>query len=98
MTEEHIDCAQALARLFEFLDAELDEALGDRIREHLAECEDCLTEYDVSDHLKRLVQRSCHELAPAELHERIRAQLVALQVQLGDSQVGGLGARSLERE
>lgn len=75
-------CAEALARLFEFLDAEIDEADGDRIRAHLADCEPCLSEFDATDHLKKLVRRSCSETAPAHLHVRIRQQLTVLRVQV----------------
>jgi anti-sigma factor (TIGR02949 family) len=78
-----VDCSEALARLFAFLDAEIGEAEGDRIREHLAACEPCLTEYEVSDHLKKLVRRSCSEVAPTELHIRIRQQLTVLRMQVG---------------
>ena len=74
-----VECAEALTRLFEFLDAEIDEVDGDRIRQHLADCEPCLGEYDVEDHLKKVVRRSCHETAPADLHLRIRQQLIVLQ-------------------
>lgn len=84
VTHDHeVDCAEALTRLFEFIDAEIDELEGDRIRRHLADCEPCLSEYDVADHLKRLVRRSCTEPAPAELHVRIRQQLTVLRTQVG---------------
>lgn len=81
--EGPVDCNEALARLFEFLDAEIGDVEGDRIRAHLADCEPCLSEYDVSDHLKRLVRRSCSEVAPTELHLRIRQQLTVLRMQVG---------------
>ena len=77
--ERPVDCTEALTRLFEFLDAEIDEKDGDRIRQHLADCEPCLGEYDVEDHLKKLVKRSCHETAPVDLHMRIRQQLTVLR-------------------
>lgn len=74
-----VNCSEALTKLFEFLDAEIDEIDGDRIRQHLADCEPCLGEYDFEDHLKKVVRRSCHETAPVELHARIRYQLTILQ-------------------
>ena len=84
MTHEDgaVDCSEALAKLFEFIDAEIDEVEGDRIRQHLADCEPGQSEYDVSDHLKKLVRRSCSDLAPAELHVRIRQQLTVLRTQV----------------
>lgn len=76
---DEVDCAEALARLFDFLDAEIAEIDGDRIRKHLADCDGCLHEYDIEDHLKSLVRRSCQDAAPAELHMRIRQQLLVLR-------------------
>jgi anti-sigma factor (TIGR02949 family) len=76
-----INCERALSQLFEFLDAELPEADGDRIREHLAYCEPCLAEYDIEEHVRALVKRSCSECAPVELHVRIRQHLTVLRTQ-----------------
>lgn len=81
-SEHEVDCNEALARLFEFIDAEIGEVEGDQIRRHLADCEPCLTEYDIADHLKKLVRRSCLESAPDELHVRIRQQLTVLRSQV----------------
>jgi anti-sigma factor (TIGR02949 family) len=80
-TNGAVDCTEALSKLFAFLDSELDEADADRIRVHLADCEPCLSEYDIEDHLKKLVRRSCVEAAPAWLHVRIRQQITVLGVQ-----------------
>jgi anti-sigma factor (TIGR02949 family) len=77
-----VNCQQALGMLFEFLDAELPDADGDRIREHLAYCEPCLAEYDVEEHVRALVRRSCSECAPVELHVRIRESLTILRSQI----------------
>jgi anti-sigma factor (TIGR02949 family) len=83
VSENHdVDCSEALARLFEFLDTEIGEVDGDRIRQHLADCEPCLGEYDAGDHLKKLVRRSCAEAAPAELHVRIRQQITVLRTEV----------------
>ena len=79
-----VDCTEALARLFEFLDSEIDEADADRIRAHLADCEPCLSEFDVEHHVKNLVRRSCAETAPVHLHVRIRQQLTVLRLDVRD--------------
>lgn len=78
------NCAEALSRLFEFLDEEIAEADGDRIRQHLADCEPCLAEYDVEDHLKKLVRRACADSAPEQLHVRIRQQLTVLRLRVDE--------------
>lgn len=80
-----VDCQEALARLFEFLDSEVDERDGDRIRRHLADCEPCLAEYDVEHHVRALLRRSCAQSAPVDLHVRIRQQLTVLRVQVWES-------------
>ncbi len=77
-----VNCEQAIGRLFEFLDAELPEADADRIRAHLEYCEPCLAEYDVEEHVRALVRRSCRESAPAELHVRIKQALTILRAQV----------------
>ncbi len=82
MNHDEVDCSEAIARLFEFLDHEIDELTGDRIRRHLADCEPCLAEYDVEDHVRAIVKRSCAESAPTSLHLRIRERLVELREQI----------------
>jgi len=76
------ECREAVENLFEFLDSELPETDGDRIREHIAACERCLAEYDLEDHLRQLVRRSCSEHAPERLRMRIKAQIAVLRGQL----------------
>ncbi len=82
MSHDEVDCTEALSRLFEFLDHEIDELTGDRIRLHLADCEPCLAEYDLENHVKAVVKRSCTESAPSSLHLRIRERLVELRAQV----------------
>lgn len=74
-----VECAEALRRLFEFLDQEIDESNGDRVRQHLADCEPCLRAYGIEEQVRTIVRRSCTESAPAELHLRIRERLVVLR-------------------
>lgn len=70
------DCEQVLARVYEFLDHELDEASGDAIRSHLAACEPCLDHFDVEEAVKSLVHRCCgNDKAPAQLREKILRHL-----------------------
>ena len=70
------ECEHALERMYEFIDNELEDATGDEIRQHLAECEPCLDRFDVELAVKTLVQRCCGgERAPSHLRTRIVAQL-----------------------
>ncbi|HEY9292408.1 MAG TPA: mycothiol system anti-sigma-R factor [Microlunatus sp.] len=66
------DCANALSRLYEFLDRELEAADADEIRHHLAACEPCLDTFDAEEALKKLVRRGCSgEAAPEHLRAKV---------------------------
>lgn len=72
------DCEHVLARVYEFIDNELDTATGDAIRQHISDCEPCLDKFDVEQAVKSLVARRCGgETAPAHLREKVLGQLAA---------------------
>jgi len=77
------DCAQALARVYEYLDGEMSPADLDRIREHIDDCGPCLQQYDLDIALKALVRRSCRESAPADLRERIMVKITEIRIEIG---------------
>jgi len=67
------ECEHVLARVYEFLDNEVDSATGDEIRAHLTECEPCLDRFDVEQAVKSLVKRCCgNDKAP----ERLRVSIM----------------------
>ncbi|GAB3688676.1 mycothiol system anti-sigma-R factor [Angustibacter aerolatus] len=77
------ECAEALDRVYEFLDHEMSEADCDRIREHLADCGPCLEQYDLDEALKALVRRSCAcEPAPDQLRAKVLTRITAVRVQV----------------
>ena len=76
------NCADALDRLWEYLDAELGAPDAETVRAHLAECEGCLEEYDVDVVVKTIVRRGCQEAAPDSLRLRIHEQLTVMRVTL----------------
>ncbi|MCL2090389.1 MAG: mycothiol system anti-sigma-R factor [Micrococcales bacterium] len=69
-------CADALARLWAYLDSELGELDAARVQAHLDDCVGCLSEYQVELVLKRVLRRGCTEHAPQTLRLRIHEQLV----------------------
>ena len=76
------DCEHVLERVYEFLDNELDDASGDAIRKHLADCEPCLDTFDVEQAVKKLVSRCCgNDVAPSHLRMKVLAQLTVAKVQ-----------------
>jgi len=77
------DCDQALAHLWEYLDAELADLDAGLVRRHLDECSGCLSEYQIEVVLKRVVRRGCAEHAPESLRVRIHQQITLRGTELG---------------
>jgi len=70
------DCSEALLRVYEFLDGELDANDCAKIQEHLDECAPCLEEYNLDTTLKALIRRSCGaEHAPDTLRTTIMSRI-----------------------
>jgi mycothiol system anti-sigma-R factor len=77
-------CTEVLARVYEYLDGELDEHDVAKIRQHLEECRPCLSQYDIDLALKALLRRSCTcEPAPEELRARIMIRITEVRAEYG---------------
>lgn len=76
------DCAEFLDRIVYFIDNELDEADCSAVRVHLDSCNPCLEKYDLQRTVKSVVARSCAEVAPDELRQRVLFKIRAVQVQI----------------
>jgi mycothiol system anti-sigma-R factor len=74
------DCSAVLGRMFFFLDNELEQADCDQIQRHLDECGPCLAKYDLERTVKQLVARSCSEVAPEGLRQRVMLSIRQVQV------------------
>jgi mycothiol system anti-sigma-R factor len=79
------DCADFLERIVYLLDNELDEAECALVRMHLDECHPCLETYDLQRTVKAVVARSCSEVAPETLKERVRVPIREIQVKIQES-------------
>ncbi|MBD8080701.1 mycothiol system anti-sigma-R factor [Cellulosimicrobium arenosum] len=77
-TQGQSECEHALLHLYEYLDSQMTPEDEQQMRAHVAHCSPCLAELSVEELVKRLVQRSCHEQAPAGLRARIHAQLTVM--------------------
>lgn len=75
-----LDCQAALDHLYEFLDGEIGAEDHEKITQHLHECGPCLQEFDVERVVKKLVSRSCCDVAPAQLRMRITAEFASLRI------------------
>jgi mycothiol system anti-sigma-R factor len=75
------DCSEVVMRVFEYIDNEMTQDDCTRVREHLDECGECLSEYQRDLVLKALVRRSCGcEAAPAALRMQIMAKITTVSV------------------
>ena len=76
------DCSEVLGRVFFFIDNELDRADCAQIQHHLDECGPCLARYDLERTVKALVARSCSEVAPAGLRQRVQLSIRQVQIEI----------------
>ena len=76
------DCSEVLDRMFVFLDNELDQADCSQIQQHLDECGPCLAKYNLERTVKSLVARSCAEVAPETLRQRVMVSIRQVQLRI----------------
>ncbi len=82
MTCEGPDCEKAIDQLYLFLDREIDTASCDEIQNHIDDCADCLNEFHLEEVVKMLVSRSCSEVAPRPLREKVLFSIRQVEVQV----------------
>ncbi|MDH4117022.1 MAG: zf-HC2 domain-containing protein [Acidimicrobiia bacterium] len=71
MSDEH--CDEALARLYPYLDGELDDAVvAERIRVHLVDCPPCGGAFSFEERLRVVVRSHLREDVPADVLDRLR--------------------------
>jgi anti-sigma factor (TIGR02949 family) len=76
-TATSLTCAQAIERIYEFLDGELTPQVEEGIRAHLAICRNCYPNFRHEEvFLRFLEQRARMEKAPPELRRRIMQMLM----------------------
>ena len=71
-----ISCDQAVARLYEFLDEELDEQWVERVRLHFEACKQCMPRVDFERAFLRAVQSTeATEATPNAVRSRLLSAL-----------------------
>lgn len=65
------DCGDAVERLYEYLDGELDTATVTRIEVHLKRCSPCLETYDFHAELRQVIRSKCAESMPQDVRIRL---------------------------
>ncbi len=69
--QNQAECADAVTRLYEYLDGELDAATMQAVADHLRRCSPCLEMFDFQAELREVVKSKCAESMPADLRCRI---------------------------
>jgi mycothiol system anti-sigma-R factor len=81
VTEHACTCGDALARVYDYIDRELDADAALAIAGHLEACTDCAEQYRLEQLVKALVHRTCcEERAPDELRVRIVARISEVRI------------------
>lgn len=69
------NCDEALARLYEYLDSELDDVTAEGIRSHLDKCGECTGGFDFERRLKAVVRERLSEDVPQQFINRLRSAI-----------------------
>lgn len=86
---EPTDCSEVLLRIYEYLDDEMTDEDCVRVRAHLDECGDCMTEYERDRLLKSLIRRSCVcQAAPETLRLSILTRITTVRIQYDEMHYG----------
>jgi len=81
------NCQQALENLYLFIDQEIDTASCAEIQSHIDQCRECLDVYDLERVVKSLVSRSCNEVAPEVLRQKVLVSIRTVQVHITETRV-----------
>jgi len=71
----HMDCDDAIHRIYGFLDGELTVWRRREILRHLDECPPCAHGYDFEMELRQVIAMKCRDEVPPELRRRIAEAL-----------------------
>ena len=76
-------CSEVLARVYDYLDGEIDTNDIAKVRQHLDECGPCLREYGLEEVVKKLVHKHCgRDLVPGDLRSRVLTRIQQVRVEL----------------
>ncbi|MGO8883320.1 MAG: mycothiol system anti-sigma-R factor [Streptosporangiaceae bacterium] len=83
-----VPCSEVLARVYSYLDGEIEESGIVKIHQHLDECGPCLREYGLEEAVRRLVHKHCgHEAVPSELRTKVMTRIAAVRAELEISDI-----------
>lgn len=67
------ECGDAQDQIYQYLDAELDEATASSIRTHLEDCPPCFSSFDFERRLKKVIRNHLGEDVPDGLESKVKA-------------------------
>ena len=70
-------CADALEKLYVYLDGELTDEKRSTIRHHLDDCNPCFEAFDFEAELRIVISTRCRDEVPEGLRNRIAQQLTS---------------------
>jgi mycothiol system anti-sigma-R factor len=83
-----VPCSEVLARVYSYLDGEMEDAGYGKIQQHLDECGPCLREYGLEELVKKLVNKCCgHEAAPGELRAKVLTRIATVRAEIETTEV-----------
>jgi mycothiol system anti-sigma-R factor len=73
-------CEEAVNKLYEYLDHELDQTTVEQLDKHLDICKSCCDRFELEKRVKSLIQEKCiDQKAPQFLKDKIRSKLRFLE-------------------
>lgn len=79
MNERDCTCGELIARLFEYLDSELESSEVARLKYHAEHCPSCTEVEEAERHVRELIRRCCTEQAPDSLRVRVLSQITVMR-------------------
>ncbi len=70
--KQAIDCEEALKRLFEYIDHELNGHRHEEMEDHLSRCRSCYSRMEFETRLQRHLKSAARQTAPGELQNKIK--------------------------
>ena len=78
-----VDCRDVLARVYQYLDDELQDTDCTEIKQHLDECGPCLREFGLEDAVKKVVAKHCGcDSVPQDLRAKVLFRIREVQAEL----------------
>ena len=83
-----VPCSEVLARVYSYIDGEIESAGYVEIHQHLEESGPCLREYGLEELVKKLVHKCCgQETVPSELRAKVLTRIATVRAEIETTEV-----------